>query len=256
MGAMLLISERRCLTDGTKGLLFGLAATLIGGIYTVFAQQAPAMGIDPFDLLAFRFSIAGVVLFPVFVKYGLKQNFAGLGLAKALVLCVFGGLGFVFFFFSGFQYAPLSHGAVIPAGMSAIFGAILAHLFRGEAFGRCGRALSICPCCVLSANGCVSGFTRFGAGAGIHLRCHSLWSVPIFSRHGWGWLGDYGAVAWLGSVVKETSMTGFGLLEIACCSAEKSTRLNASRSGFAKARPNKNLIETIGSLFMVAIIAT
>lgn len=112
MGAMFLISERRCVTDGTKGLLFGLAATLIGGIYTVFAQQAPAMGIDPFDLLAFRFSIAGVVLFPVFVKYGLKQNFAGLGLAKALVLCVFGGLGFVFFFFSGFQYAPLSHGAL------------------------------------------------------------------------------------------------------------------------------------------------
>lgn len=123
------------MTDGTKGLLFGLAATLIGGIYTVFAQQAPAMGIDPFDLLAFRFSIAGLVLFPVFVKYGLRQNFAGLGLAKALVLCVFGGVGFVFFFFSGFQYAPLSHGAVIPAGMSAIFGAILARLFCAEAFG-------------------------------------------------------------------------------------------------------------------------
>lgn len=141
-------------SDGLKGLLFGIFATMMGGLYAVYAQQAPAMGLDPLDLLAFRYGVAGLVLLPVFLRNGPRKNFAGLGPIRASTLAFFGGTGFVLCFFSGFQYAPLSHGAVIPPGTSAVFGAFLALWFRGEGFGF-NRLLSLVL--ILSGLALVSG---------------------------------------------------------------------------------------------------
>lgn len=155
--------RRRYVTNGQKGWLIGLGATFIGGLYTVYAQQAGRMGLDPLDLVAFRYGIGGLVLLPVFLKTAGQQNFAGLGLRRALVLSAVGGLGFVVFFFSGFLFAPLSHGAVLPPGASAVTGAVLAYFFRGEGFG---RTRIIALTFILSGLALVSGTAFLGASPG------------------------------------------------------------------------------------------
>ncbi|MEO0411545.1 MAG: DMT family transporter [Pseudomonadota bacterium] len=151
------------MTDAVKGWLYGIAATFVGGLYTVYAQQAGRMGLDPLDLVAFRYAIAFVLMLPVFLKVAGRQNFAGLGLRRALILSAVGGLGFVVFFFSGFVFAPLSHGAVLPPGASAVTGAVLAFFFRGEGFG---KARIITLVLILSGLILVSGASFFGANSG------------------------------------------------------------------------------------------
>ncbi|MEM7570024.1 MAG: DMT family transporter [Pseudomonadota bacterium] len=150
------------MTDVQKGWLFGVAATFVAGLHTVFAQRAGAMGLDPLDLLAIRYGVAALLLLPIFIRLLMQKRLQTLGLARTAALCVFGGVGFVFFFFSGFQYAPLAHGAVFPPGTSAVFGALLAYVFRGELFGY-SRALSLTF--IVAGLVLVSGSALLDAGA-------------------------------------------------------------------------------------------
>lgn len=179
------------MSDGLKGLLFGIGATMMGGFYAVYAQQAPGMGLDPLDLLAFRYGLAGLMLLPIFLRHGPRKNYAGLGFKRAVALSFFGGTGFVLCFFSGFQFAPLSHGAVIPPGMSAVFGAFLALWFRGEGIG-VRRIISLvfilCGLAMVSGSALLEGegdswkgdvlFVFAGMNWAIFLLLLAQWKVP------------------------------------------------------------------------------
>ena len=90
--------------------------------FTLVSRIGMRSALAPTDLAALRFGIGGLLLLPVFARFGL----AGLPIAKALALCFLGGLGFALFAYAGFLRAPASHGAVLLHGTLPFFTALLA----------------------------------------------------------------------------------------------------------------------------------
>lgn len=66
----------------------------------------------PWDLAALRFAVAGLVMLPVALRYGL----GGLGWGRTLVLSASGGLGFALCAYWGFTLAPAQHGSALIHG--------------------------------------------------------------------------------------------------------------------------------------------
>jgi drug/metabolite transporter (DMT)-like permease len=69
------------------------------------------------DIAALRFGIGGMLLLPIFLKYG----FSALRWQQAVLLALLGGLGFALFAYTGFSLAPASHGAVLLHGTLSLF---------------------------------------------------------------------------------------------------------------------------------------
>lgn len=235
-------------TDSKKGWAIGLAATFIGGLYTVYAQQAPRMGIDPLDLVAFRYGAAFLVLLPVFLRVVLEQNFAGLGVERALLLCVVGGLGFVFFFFSGFVYAPLTHGAVIPPAASAVTGACLAALFRGERFGVM-RVIALAL--ILSGLGLVSGSGVLSVGEGawrgdlLFVIAGADWALFLFLLTKW-------KVPALPATALVTGVTAIGFLPFYILSGGYSNLSTVALSDILVQVVVQGILAGVGALYLFA----
>ncbi len=96
------------------GILFGLLAALIWGAWPVVTRFGVQQTLNAYDLTALRFSIAGLLLLPIFVKNGVQ----GIGWAKAIVLAAGAGLFYMLAAASGFRFAPAGHGGVlIPSTM-------------------------------------------------------------------------------------------------------------------------------------------
>ena len=111
-----------------RGLLWGMAAVLIWGIYLAVARASVGVGLGAADLAFFRYGVAGLVLLPWLLRHS-PATLAGIGWGRAIVLTVLAGPLFVLVGVSGFHFAPLAHGAVVePAGLTIgglAFGALL-----------------------------------------------------------------------------------------------------------------------------------
>ena len=65
-----------------KGAVFGFAAVSIWGSWSVITRLAVTTSLEAWDIVALRFSVAGLLLAPVFVQRGLARDRLGwLGLA-------------------------------------------------------------------------------------------------------------------------------------------------------------------------------
>ena len=88
--------------------------------------------LQPRDITAIRFGVAGLILLPYLLKKGLAVGrLGGLGLA-AIVLG--GGAPMVLVSYGGLLFAPAAHAASLYTALIPVYVAILAAVVLGEAF--------------------------------------------------------------------------------------------------------------------------
>ncbi len=117
--------------EKTKGLLYLLTACFIWAGWWVFNRYGVTHAVDPYDIVAIRFAVAGVILLPILAHYGL-----GTAWWKAIIIGLVGGLINALGSVYGVKFAPASHGATLMPGMVPIFTALLAWLILNESLSR------------------------------------------------------------------------------------------------------------------------
>ncbi len=124
-----MISLQLFLSDKEKqrGILYLAGACLIWAGWWVINRHGVVGGMLPADIMAIRFSVAGLLLLPVIIKMGLGTSWQ-----KALVIGFTGGLINSFGAIAGVVYAPASHGATLMPGLAPIFTGLLAWLILNE----------------------------------------------------------------------------------------------------------------------------
>ena len=114
------------MTDRRREVRIGVACALIVlTIWTAFilVSRAGMRGtLTPFDLAALRFGFAATVLFPVFLRRGM----GALNFGQFAAIGAIAGIGYALFAYSGFVFAPASHGAVLLPGPQPLLSALLA----------------------------------------------------------------------------------------------------------------------------------
>lgn len=99
------------------GVLCALIVVVLFSGFTLVSRLGFSSVLTLPDIAVLRFGLAGLFLFPVFLKYRLS----GLRWHQAAGLAFFGGLGFALFAYTGFFLAPASHGAVLLHGTLPLF---------------------------------------------------------------------------------------------------------------------------------------
>ena len=137
------------------GYFCGCVLALGASLSFATARAGILAGLTPGDLILMRFGVAGVVLFPFLVRWGLP-TLAGIGWRRGLILTALGGPAFALMQMGGYAFAPLAHGAVIhPASVTILSTGIAAVLLRERLSPAhlCGAALVIAGIVLISWQG-------------------------------------------------------------------------------------------------------
>jgi drug/metabolite transporter (DMT)-like permease len=113
-----------------KGALYGCAAVAIWASWSVVTRLAVTTSLDPWDIAALRFGVAGLLLAPVVMRRGLPRDRLGwLGLG---VLIAGVGAPYVLVAAAGLRFAPASDGGALNSGCMPLFVALIAAIGMGE----------------------------------------------------------------------------------------------------------------------------
>lgn len=107
-----------------RGLGWGLLAAAIWACYTVLARLGAKAGYSAPDLTFLRFAPGALLTLPLMWRWGWR-GLAGIGWGRGAVLALLAGVGFSLLFMSGFQFAPLVHGAVFAPASQMTAGLLL-----------------------------------------------------------------------------------------------------------------------------------
>ena len=120
-------------------LAFGYASgfTMAFGAAISFAAARAGIlgGLAPDDLIFARFVVAGLVMLPVLLHWGLP-TLAGIGWLRGLALLATGGPLFAMLQTGGYAFAPLAHGAIIAPSVVTILSTVGAGVLLGERLTR------------------------------------------------------------------------------------------------------------------------
>ncbi len=170
-------------TGWAKGIALGLLNALIGGTYMVASRSGVSGDLQPADLVALRFGIAGIIMLPFLLCYGVT-SLAGLGWRHGLLLAVGAGPLFGFLLVAGYEFAPLAHGAVIVPGCVTLSAMVLAWCVLGERLagpGLIGNGLVVLGIVLIGWDGlrAASGGAWIGdlmfVAAGVLWGLYTLW---------------------------------------------------------------------------------
>jgi drug/metabolite transporter (DMT)-like permease len=114
-----------------RGSLYGLAAVGIWSGWIVVARLGLRTSLDPWDIAALRFGVAGLILLPYLFNKGLAFDRLGWGGLAAIVL---GGAAPVLLANSGLLFAPAAHAGALFPGVMPLMVAFLAAAFLREEF--------------------------------------------------------------------------------------------------------------------------
>jgi drug/metabolite transporter (DMT)-like permease len=117
------------------GLLSGATMALGASLSFAAARAGILGGLLPVDLIFARFIVAGLIMLPVLLRFGVR-DLAGIGWRRGLVLTALGGAPFALLQTGGYGFAPLAHGAVIAPSTVTIVSTIGAAVFLRERLGR------------------------------------------------------------------------------------------------------------------------
>jgi drug/metabolite transporter (DMT)-like permease len=107
----------------SAAILAMLGAVMIYGTNFAISRHALLNGMTPYDLTALRFTFAGLLLLPLFLRAGVKDC-AGIGWGKGLVLTIMSGLPMTMLMMQGLAWSPAAHGAAIGPGTVTVIGAL------------------------------------------------------------------------------------------------------------------------------------
>jgi drug/metabolite transporter (DMT)-like permease len=108
---------------------------LIFGSNFVISRYAVLNGLNAHDLLALRFSTAGLLLLPYFLKPGLAKC-GGVGWKRGFWLLVTSGFPMTYLMLTGLTMAPAAHGATIGPGTVTLIGIIGSVVLFGAVLSR------------------------------------------------------------------------------------------------------------------------
>lgn len=117
------------------GYFCGCVLALGASLSFAAARGGILHGLTPGDLILMRFGVAGVVLMPLLLRWGLP-TLAGIGWRRGLILTVLGGPAFALMQVGGYAFAPLAHGAVIHPASVTILSTGIAAVLLGERLSR------------------------------------------------------------------------------------------------------------------------
>lgn len=123
---------RRTRAERIAGVACALAVVALFSCFTLISRVGFATSLKLMDIAAVRFGVAGGIMLPVLVRYGL----AAVRWRDAAALAFTGGLGFAMLAYTGFLLAPASHGAVLLHGTLALWTCVLAWLTSQQSIGR------------------------------------------------------------------------------------------------------------------------
>lgn len=157
--------------DYIRGALWGLSAISIwvGWIlYTRVGVTSVVSKMSPYDLVALRFTCAGLVMLPIVWRKGFAIE--RMGIVNWLLVVCGAGVPYVLLSSSGLQYAPAAQaGALIP-GTLPLWTALLALIFLKEHISGVRRiGLALIPIGIVTILG--AGLFHFETG---HWRGHLL----------------------------------------------------------------------------------
>ena len=137
------------------GYFCGCVLALGASLSFASARAGVIAGLTPGDLILMRFGVAGLVLLPFWVRWGLP-TLAGIGWRRGLILTILGGPAFALMQMGGYAFAPLAHGAVIhPASVTILSTGIAAVLLKERLSGAhlAGAALVMAGIVLISWQG-------------------------------------------------------------------------------------------------------
>jgi len=115
-----------------RGAIYGLAAVCIWGAFIVVSRLGVRTSLTPWDIVAIRFSVAGVLLAPYLVNRGLALDRLGwTGLTAIIAGC---GAPMVLLVNVGLLFAPAAHGGALFPGVMPLMVAVLASMILKEPF--------------------------------------------------------------------------------------------------------------------------
>jgi drug/metabolite transporter (DMT)-like permease len=113
------------------GIACGAGAAVFWAAGFVGARHGIDIGFTPADITFHRCFWAGLLLFPLAWREGLR-DLNGIGWGRGIVLTFFGGLGISFVSYSGFPLVPLGHGGIIQPSTAAVLGLLLSTVVLHE----------------------------------------------------------------------------------------------------------------------------
>ena len=114
-----------------------LGAVTIYGTNFAISRHAVLNGLTPNDLIALRFATAGLLLLPLFLRWGWRDC-AGIGWGRGLALTITSGLPMTLLMINGLALAPAAHGSSIGPGTVTVIGAVGGYLMFGVRPSRLG----------------------------------------------------------------------------------------------------------------------
>lgn len=117
------------------GYACGVTMALGTSISFATARAGVLGGLAPDDMIFARFVVAGLVMLPPLLYWGLP-TLAGIGWPRGLALLLTGGVPFAILQTGGYAFAPLAHGAVIAPSTVTILGTLAAGIGLGEVLTR------------------------------------------------------------------------------------------------------------------------
>jgi drug/metabolite transporter (DMT)-like permease len=113
------------------GIACGAGAAVFWAAGFVGVRHGIDIGFTPADITFHRCFWAGLLLFPLAWRGGLR-DLNGIGWVRGIVLTFFGGLGISFVSYSGFPLVPLGHGGIIQPSTAAVLGLLLSTIVLHE----------------------------------------------------------------------------------------------------------------------------
>ena len=138
------MSNRRGTSLG-RGTIYGLAAVCIWASFIVVSRLGVRSSLTPWDVVAIRFTVAGILLLPYLMRKGLAVDRLGwTGLIAIIAGC---GAPMVLLVNVGLLFAPAAHAGALFPGAMPVMVAILAAVVLQESFSarkRVGLAFIVC----------------------------------------------------------------------------------------------------------------
>lgn len=171
----------------TRAIMLGTGAAAIWGMYLAMARAGIVSGLAASDIALLRYGIAGLIMLPWLIRGGLLP-LAGVPLWRALILTSLVGPPFVLIGVSGYQFAPLAHGAVVQPATLTLTGMALAALVLGDRPTRerlAGVAVILAGIAIIAGPALITGSARTLIGDGMFAVAGAMWAVFTILTKRW-----------------------------------------------------------------------
>ena len=160
-----------------SGSLYGIAAVSIWAGWIVAARLGLGTKLNPLDIAALRFAVAGLILLPVVLRKGFALD--RLGWAGWMAIVLGGGAPMVLVSVAGLKFAPAAQAGALFPGVMPLMVALLASLALKEQFNqakRIGLVFSLAGVLVVTGAAGATFGTKQNIGHLMFLAAALLWA--------------------------------------------------------------------------------